>query len=68
MPWYIWLLIGLWDGGTAGFFLAGLLHCIKGADERGAMFNARRSGMNLGPQEHRENTFAKRWVYGETRT
>jgi len=37
MVWYIWFLIGLWAGGTAGLLLACLLHCSKEADERAAL-------------------------------
>ena len=37
MPWYIWFLIGLFGGGSAGLFLACLLHCTKEAEERAAL-------------------------------
>jgi len=37
MPWYIWLLIGLFGGGSAGLFFICLLHCAKQAEERAAL-------------------------------
>ena len=54
MAWYIWLLIGLFGGGTAGLFSAGLLHCSKEADERAAMLKwvGEWSMRNLELQEH----------------
>ena len=54
MPWYIWLLIGLFGGGTAGLFLACLLLCSKEADERAALLKwvAEWGRRNLELQEH----------------
>ena len=56
MPWYIWLLIGLFGGGTSGLFLACLLRCSTEADERAAllMWVAEWGMRNLELQEHQE--------------
>ncbi len=57
--WYIWLLIGLWAGTTAGLFLACLLHCSEEADQKGTLpmrwteWNVR----NLEIQEHQEKYY-----------
>jgi hypothetical protein len=45
MAWYIWFLIGLFGGGTAGLFSAGLLHCSKEAGQRAALLRRLRESM-----------------------
>jgi len=54
MPCYVWLLIGLFGGVTAGLFLACLLHCSKEADQRPTLLKrVERTGLrNLTLQEH----------------
>jgi len=74
MPWYIWFLIGLFGGGTAGLFLACLLNRKKEAEEGTALLMwmaewvAEWSMRNLELQEHKEKYVSKRWVYEENRT
>ncbi len=55
--WYMWLLIGLGAGTTAGFFLACLLYCSKEAEQSEVlrMRLAQLRTRNFELREHREN-------------